>query len=91
MHERIPRLADDSLESMNLWFNEMANRNMIFHPEDAADSIVCVQDGGAFFSKEEADEVQHILDGFFNRFGNVMVNDVAYPHFMRAAGMQWQM
>lgn len=88
MHERIPRLTDESVESMNSWFAEMANRNIIFHPEDDADSIVCIDSGRPLFSKEEADQVQNILDGFFRRFSVEVVNDTAYPHFMRAAGMK---
>lgn len=87
MHERIPQLYDESQAAMNLWFAEMADRQLIFHPEDAADSIVFIEDGRPFFSKEEADRIQKVLDGLFCCFSDEAVNDAAYPHFMRAAGM----
>lgn len=60
---------------------------MIFHPEDAADSIVFIDDGSLFFLKEKADQVQVVQERFFHRFSAKVVNDAVYPYFMRAAGM----
>lgn len=88
MHNRIPVLRDSSTQAMSLWFAEMADMGLIFHPEDAASSIVLIGNGKPFFSAEEADSAQRILDGFFTRFGDEAVNGAAYPHFMRAAGFQ---
>lgn len=87
MHNRIPVLHNNSTHAMSLWFAEMADKGLIFHPEDAASSIVLIRNGEPFFSAEEADKTQRILDGFFSRFGDESVNGAAYPHFMRAAGM----
>jgi len=80
MHERTPQLHDESLAAMNLWFAEMANRKLILHPEDAADSIMFIENRKPFFSKEEADKIQKILDGFFCRFRDEAENDAAYLH-----------
>jgi len=46
-----------------------------------------IETGEALFSKDEAIKLQRTIDGFFERFDDVTVNDAAYPHFMRAAGM----
>lgn len=88
MHNRIPDLQDNTTEAMSCWFSDMADADLIFHPEDPASSIEHIDSSEPFFSEEEAKKAQLILDEFFNRFGNESVIDAAYPHFMRAAGRQ---
>lgn len=88
MHEHIPNLQDRTLGAMDHWFADMAAEGLIFHPEDAASSIVYISDGTPFFSPEAATKAQAILDDLFQRFGNAAVTETAYPHFMRAAGFQ---
>ena len=87
MHKHIPSLADTSTQARSRWFCEMADQGLIFHPEDPAAFIVLISDGTPFFSKKAAENAQAIIDGFFSRFGDEAVNNTAYPHFMRAAGM----
>lgn len=87
MHKHIPALADNSAQAMSNWFSEMADQDLIFHPEDPANSIVFISDGKLFFSKKAAANAQAIIDGFFASFGDEAVNRAAYPHFMRATGM----
>lgn len=87
MHKHIPSLADKSAQAMSRWFFEMADQDLIFHPEDPAAFIVFISDGTPFFSKEAAANAQAIVDGFFSRFSDEAVNNAAYPGFMRAAGM----
>lgn len=65
----------------------MADCQLIFHPEDPAETVVSIETGEALFSKDEAIKLQRTIDGFFERFDDVTVSDAAYPHFMRAAGM----
>lgn len=83
---RIPGLRDQDKESMDKWFFDMAEAGLIFHPEDSADSIVKISDGTLFFSPEEAESAQRIMDELYDRFGGDAVVESAYPHFMRAAG-----
>ncbi len=54
-------------------------------PGYPADAIVKVSDRFAFFSPEEAEVAQQIMDEFCERIGGDAVIDSAYPHFMRAA------
>lgn len=86
MFDRIPNITNNTQEAMSQWFSDMADSGLIFHPEDAADSIVHISSGKPFFSLFEAAKAQKILDGFFTQFGDAVVNDAAYPHFMRATG-----
>lgn len=65
---RIPLLRDDGKESMDKWFFDIAEAVLIFHPEDSADSIVMISDGAPFFSLEEAESAQRILDEPYERF-----------------------
>lgn len=84
MFNRIPIPVGDSRASMGQWFSEMSDNGLIFHPEDAAESIVYRESGEPFFSAAEACRAQAILDGFSRRFGEEAVIDACYPHFMRA-------
>jgi hypothetical protein len=88
MHNQIPDLQDITLAAMNCWFADMAAANMLFHPEDAANSIVYISNGKPFFSSDAAEKAQQILDRLFQHFGSATVIESAYPHFMRAAGFQ---
>lgn len=83
---RIPKLRDQSKEAMDRWFFDMAEAGLIFHPEELAVSIVKISDGATFFSPEEAEVAQQIMDELCGRFGDETVIESAYPHFMRAAG-----
>lgn len=84
MFNRIPTLADNSVASMDQWFSEMSDCGLIFHPEDAAESMVYRDSGKPLFTTEEAYRAQMILDGFFRQFGEAVVIDACYPHFIRA-------
>lgn len=86
MINRIPDLSGTDIKAIGHWFSEMADKGLIFHPEDPADSIVFIKSGEPFFTKEEALKAQSILDECFAKFGDEEVNSAAYPHFMRAAG-----
>ena len=88
MHENIPNLQDSSMSAMDHWFASMAAEGLIFHPEDAANSIVYISNGKPFFSVEAAAKAQGILDELFLQFGDESVIEMAYPHFMQAAGFQ---
>lgn len=84
MSSRIPLPAGQNLDGMSQWFSAMSDANLIFHPEDSADSIVFADTGEPFFSAEEASVVQSVLDAFFSIFGEEAVINACYPHFMRA-------
>lgn len=88
MHaSRIPDFANKSREGMSIWFAEMSLRGLLFHPEDAPNSIHTIATGERTFTTEECTKLDGILFELFALFGDD-VCDACYPIFMRAAGLR---
>jgi len=84
---RIPELPDTSFESMKLWFSCMSDRGLLFHPDDAPESIFVIATGEPTFSANECDEVNAVLNEMFELHGD-NVYKAAYPVFMKYMGIQ---
>ena len=82
---RIPTYDRSNPDGMLVWFAEMANRNLLFHPEDAPESIINLADDKPLFSQAECEEVNAILADMFAEYGDGVV-ETSYPVFMRKAG-----
>lgn len=54
---RIPAYDCMNPNGMLIWFSEMALRDLLFHPEDAPESIIRVDDGSKTFTPTECAEV----------------------------------
>lgn len=80
---RIPAYERGNPDGMAIWFAEMANRNMIFHPEDAPETIEA--NGVPVFSEPECKKIKAILAQMFAEHGD-RVTEACYPIFMRKAG-----
>lgn len=68
------------------WFDEMALRGLLFHPEDAPASIIRIATGEPLFTASEGRKFDGILAAMFDKFGDG-VCEAAYPVFMQAAGL----
>lgn len=79
---RIPNFAENTFDGMLLWFAEMSQRELLFHPDDSPDQIVNIRTGAPTFSSDECGEIESILSRMFDTFGNG-VHEAAYPVFMR--------
>lgn len=82
---RIPDLESNTFDGMLAWFAEMSVRDLIFHPDDAPDQVMCVTDGKPMFSARECREIGNVLGAMFEMHGD-RVHAACYPVFMRAAG-----
>ena len=80
---RIPVVHGNSFKAMHVWFGEMYERGLLFHPDDAPESIVEIETDQPMFSEVESRKLAVLLDAFFSRFGD-RVYDAAYPYFMRS-------
>ena len=88
MHaSRIPDFANKSRDGMSIWFAEMSLRGLLFHPEDAPDSIYTIATGARTFTTKECMKLDEIMPEMFALFGDD-VCEVCYPIFMRAAGLR---
>ena len=82
---RIPDFADNSFDGMLTWFSEMSVRGLLFHPDDAPESIELFDAGEKMFTASECKKLDSLLSNMFEQFGNE-VYEAAYPIFMKCAG-----
>lgn len=83
--QRIPNFSNKSREGMSQWFTAMSSRGLLFHPEDAPDSIVDVTTGQPVFQSAECAKLAIIMADMFNRFGDD-VCETTYPILMKTSG-----
>lgn len=87
MHiSRIPAFESNTAEGMQAWFAAMAERGLLFHPEDAPKNIIFIETGKPTFTAEECRELDGIMQQMFSVHGNAAI-DACYPVFMHAAGL----
>ncbi|MFZ2727565.1 MAG: hypothetical protein WAX77_15015 [Methylococcaceae bacterium] len=79
----IPDFLDKSFDGMLAWFSEMALRNLIFHPDDAPESIISIITNESTFTDAECQKLNTIIAEMFEQFNNA-VYDAAYPSFMKS-------
>jgi len=82
---QIPDFSDKSFDGMLLWFASMSKSGLLFHPDDAPETIVSIATGKALFSPREARKLTDIVGEMFERFGDE-VYEAAYPIFMKCMG-----
>lgn len=79
---RMPDFSNKSFDGMQSWFTEMAIHDLIFHPDDAPESIVSIITGEKTFTDDECQKLEKILSEMFNLFDD-KVYEAAYPAFMK--------
>ncbi|WP_027081224.1 hypothetical protein [Luteimonas mephitis] len=79
---RIPRLADDSRESVSRWFEQMYDRGLLFHPDDDPANIVCIADDSPTFTASECEELRDTIAHMLSCHGDD-VYDIGLPFFLR--------
>jgi hypothetical protein len=84
---RIPDFSVKNFDGMLTWFSEMSVRGLIFHPDDAPETIVSIATGEKFFTEDEANKLENILSDMFETFDND-VYEAAYPIFMKCGSMK---
>ena len=81
---RIPAYDRANPNGMQDWFAAMAERDLLFHPEDSAAHIIEIANGMPLFTREESEAADHILAGMFAEHGSKVI-DTCYPIFMKKA------
>lgn len=84
--DRIPAVLNASREAMDDWFRLMADRALLFHPDDPPQSIEDINTGARIFTDRESRELERTLDNFFDKHGTV-VYDLALYHAQRRLGI----
>ncbi len=86
--QRVPEWNDQSHAGMNTWFSIMADRDLLFHPDDSPETIVSISDNSPVFTPEECKHIEHILDEMFDCYGND-VYEAALPVFLERLGIRY--
>ena len=84
---RIPDFSDKSFDGMLIWFSEMSVQDLIFHPDDAPETIVSITTGENVFTVDECHKLDKILSEMFSKFGDE-IYEAAYPSFMKRMDIQ---
>lgn len=87
MEARIPECGTVDLDGMTKWFEAMAAKGLLFHPEDDPADIISVESGMPVFLTDEVRTVRETLARFF-AFDYSMTIEACYPVFMRTAGFE---
>ena len=72
---------------MLTWFSEMSVRDLIFHPDDAPETIVSITTDENIFTVEECQKLNKIISEMFSQFDDD-VYEAAYPSFMKRMDIQ---
>lgn len=88
MKSRIPNLREVSFDGALMWFAEMQNQRLLFHPEDNPADIIRISDNSPVFSPREAEEVRFLVGTLDRELGHEKLIEAAYPIFMKACGNQ---
>lgn len=82
---QIPDSTAKSVNGMSNWFDTMATRGLLFHPENEPSDVVSTTTGERLFNADECAKLDGNMAEMFGRFGD-RVCETAYPIFMRTAG-----
>lgn len=82
-HSRIPTLADEGRESVDRWFEQMFESNLLIHPDDDPADIVRTADGSRTFTDQECAELRATVARIL-RSHDGAVYEIGLPYFHRA-------
>lgn len=82
---RVPAVPNTSRFALEHWFNKLYLNDLLFHPDDSPESIVCVATGEATFTPQECEILNAGLDVLFEHHGDA-VYEVALRYTYKAIG-----
>lgn len=80
---RIPSFNDRTHAGMQAWFEAMADKGLLFHPDDSPQQIVELGSSRPMFSEQECHDLNEIMFTMFTLHGDD-VHEAAYPVFMNS-------
>jgi len=82
----IPEVHSESLDGMDAWCREMAERGLLFHPDDPPDTIEHLDTRSRMFTDLESRHLERVLARFLERHGDALY-DVCLKHAQRRLGI----
>lgn len=84
---RIPALPNGSTFAMNRWFYKMYQADLLYHPDDLAETIVRVDTGQRTFTDDECSQLDAAISLMFDKHGD-RVYEVAMHYFQKAMAVE---
>jgi len=84
---RIPVLQELTFDHALMWFSELNQRGILFHPDDDPAQIVTITTGERTFSDVEICQARSAIGNLFLELGDA-VYEAAYPVFQNALGLR---
>jgi hypothetical protein len=84
---RIPAPPNRSFFAMNHWFYKMSQSGFLYHPDESAENIVCLDTNESLFTKAECVVLDKAIDTMFKTHGD-KVYDVCLHHSQVALGIK---
>jgi hypothetical protein len=84
---RIPSMPNASAFAMNRWFYKMHQADLLYHPDDSADTIVNTNTGQQTFTPSECAQLDAAIDFMFDKHGD-KVYDVSMHYCSKALAMR---
>ena len=84
IESRIPKLTEISFDGALMWFSQLQEQDLLFHPEDDPIDIIKITNGSPTFTSLEVSELYFYMNELENGIGHDQVIEAAYPVFMSA-------
>jgi hypothetical protein len=84
IQSRIPKLNEVSFDGASMWFLQLQEQDLLFHPEDDPVDIVQISNGLPTFTSSEISELHFLMDELEDGIGHEQVIEAAYPAFISA-------
>lgn len=80
---RIPAVPNKSYFALNRWFYKMYLAGLLFHPDDAPETIIDIQSGERTFTDDECIELNTAIAALFESHGDA-VYECGLKYFHKA-------
>lgn len=84
IESRIPKLTEISFDGALMWFSQLQEQDLLFHPEGDLVEIVQISNNLPTFTSAEISELHFLMNELEDVIGHEQVIEAAYPAFMSA-------
>jgi hypothetical protein len=84
---QIPEPKDESKPALDLWWAQMADKGLVFHPDDSPHEIVNMKTGQRLFTNDACQKLERIITFLFQHHGE-KVYESGHRELMRRMGWQ---
>lgn len=87
IQSRIPKLNEVTFDGALMWFSQLHEQRLLFHPEDDPVDIINISNGLPTFTSSEVTELRFLMNELEIGIGHEQVINAAYPIFINACSL----